>query len=78
MLELANDKELEAVLYPLWLSHHTARQTTGGEIVSYSELLERLKEKTETTDKPQRTVDEIQAEFSPMIEKYRKEAATSG
>lgn len=79
MLKIANEKELEAVLYPLWLSHHTAQQITGGEVVSYSELLGRVKDKEDTKTKPQRSVNEITSEFAPIIEaQRRKEAATNG
>lgn len=79
MLKLANEKELEGVLYPLWLSHHTAQQITGGEVVSYSELLGRVKDTEETESKHQRSVDDITSEFAPIIEaQRRKEAATNG
>lgn len=78
-MKFANEKEIEGVLYPLWLSHHTAKQITGGEVVSYSELLGRIKQKEETRNEPQRSVDEITAEFAPMIEAHRrKEVATNG
>ena len=77
LIEYADEKEAEALLYPLWLSHYTTQHIVGGEVVPYSELLKGAK-KQGTADKPSRSIDDIEAELLPVIEKYRKEAATNG
>lgn len=64
LLQFCNKKDVEKQMYPLWLVHFLLSGINKTEPMAFKQMLDGVLEGA----KPQRTGDEILAEFLPLAE----------